>query len=257
MSTIIPPPNSVLNGTGIRRVNLDALPGLLVRDVQEDDSRRDFVKLFRKETAQQFIGTIQPGFHRWGFSKGQFSLIDVIEEVQRQLGTFESCSLSTWTIADADLSRLHAVLTAGRITGFRLLIDLSFQRRQPGLIAHLRKEFGDDAIRVTRNHAKFVLFRAGAFRVVCRTSMNLNLNPRLEDIELKDDAGMYDFLDGIVTDLFRAHEAKSQIAASTKDLAGQFQRLGGDDRLQADAGGALKGRHPGGDADAVPRKRRA
>ena len=144
-----------MEAASILRIDLETLPGILVRTDQEDDSKRQLKKLFKRETAAQFIGTIESGFHRWGFSKGQFSLIDVIEEVQRQLGRLEFFAISTWTIADADLTRLHALLSADKISGFRLLVDLSFQRRQPALIAHLRKMFGEESIRVTKNHAKF------------------------------------------------------------------------------------------------------
>jgi hypothetical protein len=217
--------NSVISARTIRRVDLETVPGILVRGKREDDSRRHLLKLFKKETAAEFIGAIAPGFHRWGFSKGQFSLIDIIENLQSQLGILEDFAISTWTIADADLTRLHALLTADRIRRFRLLVDLSFQRRQPALIAHLRQAFGEDAIRVTRNHAKFLLFTAGPYRVVCRTSMNLNLNPRLEDIEIKDDPELHAFLSGILDGLFHAHEAKTQIGKSVRELGLEFGSL--------------------------------
>lgn len=37
------------------------------------------------------------------------------------------------------------------------LVDASFPVRQPGYCAAMRERFGDAAIRVTENHAKFVL----------------------------------------------------------------------------------------------------
>jgi hypothetical protein len=219
------PSNSVTTASEIRRVDLETLPGVLVRAEKENDGSRKLMKLFKKETAADFIGTVAPGFHRWGFSKGQFSLIDVIENLQGQLGTLEDFAISTWTIADADLTRLHALLTADKIRRFRLLVDLSFQRRQPALIAHLRQSFGEDSIRVTRNHAKFLLFRSGDYRVVVRTSMNLNLNPRLEDVEVKDDRELYDFLDDILSGIFNAHEPKAQITKSVGQLGAEFSKL--------------------------------
>ena len=98
---------------------------------------------------------------------------------------------------------------------------MSFQRRQPALIKHLREGFGEDSIRVTRNQAKFLLFGNDRWKVTVRTSMNLNFNPRLEDIEVKDDAELYGFIDGILADIFKQH-GKRQNDKTVKELGQQF-----------------------------------
>mgnify|MGYP000170888725 FL=1 len=51
--------------------------------------------------------------------------------------------------------------------------------------------------------------------------MNLNFNPRLEDIEVKDDAELYGFIDGILADIFKQH-GKRQNDKTVKELGQQF-----------------------------------
>ena len=113
------------------------------------------------------------------------------------------------------------MLNPATMLSARFLLDLSFQRRQPALIKYLRETFGEDAIRVTRNHAKFLLFGNDKWKITVRTSMNLNFNPRLEDVEIKDDAELYNFIDGIMADIFKQH-GKIQNDKTVKELGQQF-----------------------------------
>jgi hypothetical protein len=133
--------------------------------------------------------------------------------------------LSTWTVADADLSELKTLLDAKRFHSIRFLLDFSFQRRQPALIAHLRATYGAESIVITRNHAKLALFGNDAWKIVCRTSMNLNFNPRLEDVELTDDPALYQFLETIIKEIFERHEPTAQPGKSSAQLSAQFSTL--------------------------------
>lgn len=214
-------PNPILAEKPIKRVKTEDLKHPAVYRDQEDTSRAEYLKLFRKETAADFIGKISPGFHRFGFTKGQFSLIDVIAEVIKQIGR-SHLALSTWTVARADLTELQEILSADNFSSIRFLLDVSFQRRQPALIKHIRQTFGAEAVRITRNHVKFMLFGNGKYSIVCRTSMNLNFNPRFEDIELKDDSKLYDFINEIVAELFNKHDAKAQIKKSAGQITQEF-----------------------------------
>src|SRR5690625_4414395 len=109
---------------------------------EEESARRMNVELFRKQEAREFLGEIHPGMHLFGLSKGQFSLIDLIEAITEQIPKIE-LTLSTWTAASANLSRLEAMIAEGRFETVRFLFDFSFQRRQPGLIHEIRKKFGE------------------------------------------------------------------------------------------------------------------
>lgn len=93
-------------------------------------------------------------------------------------------------------------LDDGRALSARWLVDFSFPSRQPAYCDILRERFGDDAIRATANHAKFVMIRNAEWNVVIRTSMNLNLNRRLESYEISDDRDLADWLEVVVREAF-------------------------------------------------------
>lgn len=217
---MIKPRQNPLFNQSIKQIEPDGFKAPHVTGRQETIDKRELLRLFRKEKATDFIGDIQPGFHRFGFSKGQFSLVDLIAALLPKIGPVHF-ALSTWTVAKADLGELQAMLNPATMLSARFLLDLSFQRRQPALIKHLRETFGEDAIRVTRNHAKFLLFGNDKWKITVRTSMNLNFNPRIEDVEIKDDAELYNFIDGIMADIFKQY-GKRQNDKTVKELGQQF-----------------------------------
>lgn len=53
--------------------------------------------------------------------------------------------------------------------------------------------------------------------------MNLNMNLRLEDIELKDDFELYEFIDGILENIFENNSAKKRLK-QTRELGSWFTR---------------------------------
>ena len=164
---INPRKNPIFNEK-IKQIEPDGFSSPHVTSATEPLDKRELLRLFRKEKAADFLGQVAPGFHRFGFSKGQFSLVDLIAALLPQLGPVHF-ALSTWTVAKADLGELQAMLNPTALLSARFLLDLSFQRRQPALIKHLREGFGEDSIRVTRNHAKFLLFGNDRWKVTVRT----------------------------------------------------------------------------------------
>ena len=214
------PRENPLFKTGIKTTNPDQFEAPHVYNERPGMTKPELMRLMRKQNAAEFIGEMAPGIHRFGVSKGQFSLIDLIEGITDQIGKCD-LSLSTWTAARADLTRLEDLL-ATRFNSVRFLLDFSFQRRQPALIAQIRKLFGDESIVVTRNHAKFMLLKKDDWRLVVRTSMNLNFNPRLEDVDIKDDPELFDFLDAILAEFFEKHDPKAQADKGVKALGQEF-----------------------------------
>ena len=195
--------NPIRTAHNVKNVHPDAVQTEWVFRGTESLDKRELKKLLRKEDAAAFVGELRPGFHVWGLTRGQFSLIDTIRAVTDQTGPV-AFTLATWTVAKADLSELIKLLTPERFTRIRLLLDCTFQRRQPSLFQHIKERFGADAIRVTHTHAKFMLFESDRWKIICRTSMNLNFNPRIEDIELKDDPALFDFLNGWMDSFWKA-----------------------------------------------------
>ena len=105
---------------------------------------------------------------------------------------------------------MQELLQTGRITGCRFLVDQTFVRRVPALAAQIRRQFGDDAIRVTKTHAKFCTIVNNEWQVALRSSMNLNQNPRLESFQLGHDPELCAFLTAALDDIWRRQDRSLQ-----------------------------------------------
>lgn len=149
-------------------------------------------KIERYRQAAGALGEITHGLDRYMISKGQFSLIDLIRAVLDQIGPADF-AISTWTATGADISEAFEFLHDGRILSARWLLDFTFQRRQPAFAGQLRELFGDESIRITRNHAKIVLLTNDEWNVTILSSMNLNLNPRMEFVLVREDRDLAAF----------------------------------------------------------------
>lgn len=190
---------------------------------------RDIRRGVAAATAAQSIGLIEHGCEIFGLNKGQFSLVDIISHCLAATGPADVL-ISTWTAAGADLGFAYELLKSGQIRSLRFVVDFSFPTRQPEYCAALRERFGDDCIRVTKTHAKFVTIRNDAWDLVVRSSMNLNENRRLESFEISDHAGMADFLRGVVRELFECQAVGEGFTNRPFDNVKQFEGFleGGD-----------------------------
>lgn len=158
------------------------------------------------QIASQAVGSIEPGCNIFGVNKGKFSLVDIITHVLEQTGPADVV-LSTWTAANADMAFAYKLMTDGAIKSLRMIVDFSFPTRQAPYCAAMRERFGDDAIRVTKTHAKFVTIRNDKWNIVIRSSMNLNENRRLETFEISDSLPMAEFLEQLIAELFSTQAA--------------------------------------------------
>lgn len=187
------------------------------------DKRR---KLAEAKVAEA-LGPITKGTEAFVLTGGQFSLVDLVVHCLNTTGPAH-LTVSTWTAATADIAYAQALLTDGRIKSIRFLVDFSFPSRQPAYCAALASTFGPDCIRVTKNHAKFVLVLNAQWSVVVRTSMNLNENRRLETVEISEDKPLGRFLDDFVTEVFKA-QGEDDIARRPGEHMEAFKRLSGQD----------------------------
>lgn len=144
--------------------------------------------------ASEAVGEISPGCDVYGLSKGQFSLIELVEHALNATGPAH-LTISTWTAAGADLNHTFSLLESEKVLSCRWLLDSSFVNRQPAYTNQLINMFGEDSIACTANHAKFVMVRNDSWNLAIRTSMNLNLNKRLENWEISDSHDMCEMLD--------------------------------------------------------------
>ena len=164
-------------------------------------SHRRVADACRGESARMAVGKLEPGCEIYGFTKGQFSLIHLLDTIIEQVGDADVV-ICTWSAADGDVEKAKQWIDAGSVKSLRMIVDFSFQVRKPDVCQVLRERFGDDALRVTVCHAKFVLIRAGDWHLVIRTSMNLTHNPRFENFEISDCPAMYQFMETIVNEVW-------------------------------------------------------
>jgi hypothetical protein len=187
--------------------------------------KREIMDLRRIECAAAAVATLErDGCELFGLTKGQFSLTDMIEAILEKTGPAD-LSISTWTAANSDVSRMLELLRSGAIRSCRWLVDMTFMRRCPSLAAEIRAKFGADAIRVTRTHAKFCTITNDGWQVALRSSMNLNQNPRLESFQVGHDPELCNFLSGVMDEIW-ARQDKKIADLTSKEIAGWWNDQG-------------------------------
>lgn len=165
------------------------------------NTRRD-IRIAKMGNASEVIGKIERDQDVYILTFGQFNLINALTVLLEQTGPAH-VDIATWTAATADLDEVTAMLKNADITRLRFIVDRSFLTRKPKTCHILRQKFGDDFIRSGRVHAKFIAIYNKDWKVAVRTSMNLNGNPRLENIEISTDDKLCDFLIQVTDDIFR------------------------------------------------------
>ena len=184
---------------------------------------RYLARAFSAESEAKAVGGLTPGCEIYGFTKGQFSLIDLIEHCLTCTGPAD-VFIATWSAAAGDIQRAHKFLKNGRIRTIRFLVDYSFQSRKPEFCQELVATFGNDVLRVTVTHAKYVMIRNDDWNLVIRTSMNLNYNPRFENFEISDDLEFADFQQAIVDEVWSGQDAAEGFEGRPQDNKNQFKK---------------------------------
>ncbi len=159
------------------------------------------LKVSPYQSAKDCIGVLEPGHRLTAVTKGQFSLLDLISAVSDQIGP-AALTVSTWSTGIRDTQNLGILIDQGAFTSVSLCLDRSFSGRQPQYVEEIIKVWGQENIRMTRNHAKFFMLRNEAWNICVRSSMNLNRNPRLEQFDLDDSAEICEFFKGVVEEIF-------------------------------------------------------
>lgn len=195
-------------------------PGVIQKaTIKRPIAQRKRLELLRQESATEAVAELErDGMELFGLTRGQFSLADLLVAILDKTGP-ASLSISTWTAAAADIQRMMELLESGKISSCRWLVDQTFVRRVPALAAQIRKLFGDDAIRVTKTHAKFCTVVNDGWQVAIRSSMNLNQNPRLESFQVGHDPELCNFLTAALDDVWQRQDRRLQDAGSSEQTA--------------------------------------
>jgi hypothetical protein len=189
--------------------------------------KRAATRAFNGETAQAALNDagFRPGRECFGFNKGQFSFVDLIEASCEFAGPCHA-TIATWTAASADMGRVELWLFRQRLLGVRWLVDYTFETRQPKFCAQLRETFGDATIRCLPSHAKFALLHGETMRIVIQTSMNLNQNARLENFWVADDPALFDSYSALVSEVFEIQSPGEGFGSKPSVRRAEFGKLG-------------------------------
>lgn len=179
--------------------------------------------------AADCIGPVHAGMSVFAITRGQFSMIDAVLHVLKATGPAK-VSIWTWNIADYEIDVFTAMMRDERVTAGRLVIDLSARARNAPLIAGWRDLFGAESVRTVRNHAKIATVEGGGFRVLLRGSMNLNHNPRFEQLDVTEGGPDFDLIreieneieilppDASCADVDRVSKVADAFGAETLDM---------------------------------------
>lgn len=159
------------------------------------------IKALPYQYASEAVENFAPGCRILGFTKGQFSLVDLALAVLKKTGP-ANVTISTWSAGLRDAKVMEGLLNTSEILSFTMLVDRSFPSRHPKIADSIQRLFGAESIRTSNTHAKFVMIQNETFNVVIKTSMNLNHNPRFENFDLDDNTTIYAFFKNHVDELF-------------------------------------------------------
>ena len=165
--------------------------------VSRQNVDRKFRHGMRGESARRCIGPIINGSEIFGLTKGDFSMVDILRHCLDEIGP-SRVDIGTWTAAQADIKSAEKMLDDKNILSMRWLVDRSFPNRQPKYFKSLLQKFGDNSVRLARFHAKFILIENDNYSLAIRTSMNLNMNKRIEFFEISEGSKISDYLREIV-----------------------------------------------------------
>lgn len=218
------PPRSAFDETTARLVDLEQIsaPNILRRPTDHD--AREIRLLRRKESAAEAVAGLDRRTEIYGFTKGQFSLLDLLVACLDITGPVDF-TLSTWTAARNEITQLADLRDRGKLRSMRWLCDWTFVRRDPEAAHMVRTAFGPDSIRVAQCHAKFAIFSNHRWKLCLRTSMNLNMNPRTEDFHIAHDPPLARFLEAWLAQVWKTQGQGLQHSQHPSDVRHFFRDL--------------------------------
>ncbi len=187
--------------------------------------RKRAVESFR--SAAETIGPVEKDMSLFAITRGQFSMVDAV------LHCLEACapaklSIWTWRIADYEVDVFRQLADSKQIVAGTLVIDHSARGASGGrgskadhgleLIDLWRSRFGASSVRYVVNHSKIAIVEGNGLRLLLRGSMNLNFNPRFEQLDITEGGEDVDLVLRIQEELETLEDGASfgEIARSSK-----------------------------------------
>lgn len=160
-----------------------------------------------------------------GLTHGKFSLIDLVHSTLKKTGPAHVIC-TTWSAGIKDIHQVKWMYDTDLIQSFRIITSRSYKTRQNNYAVALDDFFGEESIRATDVHAKFILIFNDDYKVCIRSSMNLNANKTCENFEIDEDIDIFNYYMSFVETIFLVGQpgfAKNRFEAA-KPLKYFFQK---------------------------------
>lgn len=188
------------------------------RSARVSGRRQHAVQSFK--TAAECIGTIDRGMSLFAITRGQFSMVDAIMHTLDQVGP-ANLSIWTWSIAEYEVEALERIIMDKRLLSARLIIDISARKRKADIVHKWQSVFGKSSVLYVVNHAKMATVEAKDGRkVLLRGSMNLNFNPRFEQLDVTEGGPDFDLVKEIEAELPIMPEPEKTSYAQVASISG-------------------------------------
>lgn len=168
--------------------------------------------------AAEMVGPVSAGCEIFGLTMGKFSLIELLIHCLDTTGPAD-LHVCTWAIAEIDVDCLKALLDAGRIRSVRFIIGEEFAYAKKGPSFHFQRVFKGQIV-ATRAHSKFFVLTNADWNLAVRSSMNLNLNRKIENYEISDCRQTAAFLLSLFEEAWRVKASSSTQKVPSWDLFG-------------------------------------
>lgn len=157
-------------------------------------------------SAAHALSGFRRGERRMIATKGQFSLADLALAMLDLTGP-ANLALMTWAVNPDELVPIVLAAERGRVFKWTLLTDADYaavvmsRTTTPSARRRTAQLRAMADLVITRNHAKAVVVANAEWALVATGSMNMTRNPRLELVEVEDDAGRASFLLGLIEEM--------------------------------------------------------
>jgi len=157
--------------------------------------------VFNSTNSDMPVQNLVKGSRIMGLTRGYFSLIDLIHSILKKTGPAH-VACTTWSAGIKDVHQVEWMKESKLMKSFVLITDHSYVTRQNKYAVTIEDLFGKENIRTSEVHAKFCLIWNEDWKIVIRTSMNLNANKTCESFEIDEDQEVFDFYMSFVEHVF-------------------------------------------------------
>lgn len=181
------------------------LDGVRVLERKRPGVRRH--RMLRTNSARVALEPFKPGHDYEVMTNGAFSLLDAVLVLLEKSGPAD-VAICTYSAGLYDAEVMNRFVETGNVRSIRLVLDGSIKTLggTRGYAVTLMDVFGEECIRTTRTHAKFVTITNEEHTFTISSTANLNENKRLELFYFSDDPERARFYEAVVDEVF--HDVK-------------------------------------------------